>query len=1290
MHNGRGRILSLKYFRLFTLSISLLLFTISSSANPLFDPVRNTIHFQHLDIESTLPHPTIMDIIQDKEGFVWFATQGGIARFNGTNSSIYTAVSANEEGLNNNWIWQMYADSEGRVWATSNGGIHLYIPEQDKFLNFSSKTNPNITSLNFNSITEVGNGNLWFGSETGITVFNSKTSRFSSIDSTQKFKQLVDNSNIRDLDYSANKVIWVATKNNGLYLSEDNGKTFNILNVELKTLPTNKVISLDIDSKNQVWAGTEGDGLLLISESGEFLQQFKSTMCSSVINDVLIDHNDNIWLATPNGMCEFNHETERFIPHQKESGRISSLINDDVRVLMQDEGGVIWAGTVSGVSKWNAKLADFTHIAQQNPFGTMTSASVTSFAMNKNNLFVGTVDGGVNVLNFDTKTMSPFNSSFSDKLKNLDSSLITSLLVDGDTGLWVGTYDNGLFYIDLTNYEQVLFSADSEFSNRLNNNAVSKIIQLKDGNLAVSTYGGGVNLIDSNTKQVIHNKYNIETNNTAVTNFILDIFEDNNKDLWLATHGGGLVHYDTRNNKSSTYSTKQKGKYFIGSDEIFSVIKTAKGVWLATSDAGLLLIEDNDNKTQHIINQSRGLASNFTYSLLEDDLGYIWISHAKGLSRLNPNNFEINNFNTTHGLQSSDFNNSAYYKAKDGRLFFGGTNGFNTFQANKVPLNSYKPKLKLTKFVHANEEKPIQTMLRADGVLELNYEDTIIDFEFAALDYTKPSNNRYQYMMEGLSSSWSNIGTSNHISFSYLADGSYTLKVRGSNNEEVWSEILQIPIEVMPPIWKTTHAKLFYIFGPILIFLQLLRNQRIRHQRQLSHERRLHQLAYFDGLTGLPNRQSFYESLDKFISLARRGNYKAGVMFIDLDRFKRINDTLGHDYGDLVLQEIAQRLKECVRDSDFVARNYEVNTVNNEIARLGGDEFTLFLSHVESAAETTLITQRIIESLSRPIKIDSYELTVTPSVGIALYPEHGTTVHELMKHADIAMYQAKEDGRRTFKFYSNELNDRALERLQLEEKMRYAVKNNEFVLHYQPQVDIVSNEITKAEALIRWNSPELGFISPAEFIPIAEESGLIIELGNWILDTACKQAKQWLDEGLENCKVSVNVSSVQFKQTALIDNVRNALTRSGLPPELLELELTESAVMSDVDDNIDRLQQFKDMGITIAIDDFGTGYSSLSYLKKFPIDTLKIDRSFIIEIANSDNDAAIVKAIMLLAETMELKVVAEGIENVEQLQILHNYRCQFIQGYFFSRPLVYEEFLSLPVRHITKKNAVGS
>ena len=425
--------------------------------------------------------------------------------------------------------------------------------------------------------------------------------------------------------------------------------------------------------------------------------------------------------------------------------------------------------------------------------------------------------------------------------------------------------------------------------------------------------------------------------------------------------------------------------------------------------------------------------------------------------------------------------------------------------------------------------------------------------------------------------------------------------------------------------------------------------------------------------------------MEKFLSLAKRGNYNAGVMFIDLDRFKRINDTLGHNFGDKVLKEVAERLRHSVRNSDFVARNYDVKSFKNEIARLGGDEFTVFLSHIDNPEETTVVTQRIIDSVSKPIMVDGYEVSVTPSIGIAMYPENGLTVQELMKHADVAMYQAKEEGRRTFKYFSNELNEKAFERLQLEEHLRNALKNQEFELYYQPQVDLFNNRIAKAEALIRWNHPVMGFVSPADFIPIAEESGLIVELGEWILQTACFQAKQWHDEGIENLKVSINVSSVQFKQTNLVDKVKNALSLTGLPSNLLELELTESAVMSDVEDNIERLQQLKNMGVTIAVDDFGTGYSSLSYLKKFPIDTLKIDRSFIMDVDQSENDAAIVKAIMLLAETMQLNVVAEGIETLEQLRVLDSYGCKYIQGYFFSRPLPVREFVDFVTEDFKEK-----
>lgn len=435
-----------------------------------------------------------------------------------------------------------------------------------------------------------------------------------------------------------------------------------------------------------------------------------------------------------------------------------------------------------------------------------------------------------------------------------------------------------------------------------------------------------------------------------------------------------------------------------------------------------------------------------------------------------------------------------------------------------------------------------------------------------------------------------------------------------------------------------------------------------------SSEEQLRYLAYHDDLTGLANRQSFREHLQKFLTLAKRDKHHVGVLFIDLDRFKRINDTLGHEFGDKLLAKVAKILLNNLRDCDLIARDAKENDVS-EVARLGGDEFIVMLSKVGDTNDIAQVAQRIIDSVSKPIKIGQYEVVVTPSLGISVYPHDGENGEELMKNADVAMYYAKERGRRCYKFYSDSLNARALERLQLEESLRTALVREEFELYYQPQVDLKSEQITSVEALIRWNHPTLGMVSPGEFIPIAEETGLIIEIGEWVMKTACAQAKSWIDEGYPPCRMSINLSSVQFKRSALTETIKEVIEETGLPPEYLELELTESAVMTDVEQNIQRLKQLKNMGIKIAIDDFGTGYSSLSYLKKFPIDTLKIDRSFVTDLAENKEDEAIVKAIMALADTMNLGVIAEGVESQSQLAILRQYECELIQGYLFSRPL---------------------
>jgi diguanylate cyclase (GGDEF)-like protein len=448
-------------------------------------------------------------------------------------------------------------------------------------------------------------------------------------------------------------------------------------------------------------------------------------------------------------------------------------------------------------------------------------------------------------------------------------------------------------------------------------------------------------------------------------------------------------------------------------------------------------------------------------------------------------------------------------------------------------------------------------------------------------------------------------------------------------------------------------------------------------------EEKMRHLAYFDSLTGLPNRQSLDESLEKAIQLAAKEQQNICIMYIDLDNFKRINDTLGHEFGDKLLKKISDKILLCAKDKQCIPEA-QPNITEMQVSRLGGDEFMILLNNTLSDNDVKVVAQSLVDCISELVSIDDYEVALTPSIGIAVYPRDGATSTELKKNADVAMYYAKTMGRNGYRFYAESLNKNAMKFLQIEGCLRNALNNDEFSLHYQPQVCLKNNKIIGVEALLRWDSPELGCVKPSEFISVAEDSGIINELGEWVMRTACVQARAWMDAGLLGFKVSVNLSSTQFKRASLLNMIKRALDDSGLPASLLEVELTESAIMNDIDHNITRLNQIREMGVAIALDDFGTGYSSLSYLKKFPINTLKIDRSFIITIDSDSEDAAIVEAIIALANTLKLNVVAEGVETHGQLQTLNRFQCDIIQGYYFSKPVPADQIIKLTQQPLTK------
>jgi len=422
--------------------------------------------------------------------------------------------------------------------------------------------------------------------------------------------------------------------------------------------------------------------------------------------------------------------------------------------------------------------------------------------------------------------------------------------------------------------------------------------------------------------------------------------------------------------------------------------------------------------------------------------------------------------------------------------------------------------------------------------------------------------------------------------------------------------------------------------------------------------------AEHDFLTGLPNRMLLNDRIRRAIINAQRHSKQVAVLFLDLDGFKHINDSLGHSIGDKLLQSIGHRLVDCGRAADTVSRQ-------------GGDEFVVLLSEVQHAEDAAIAASRMLNAVAEPHSVDEHELHVTTSIGVSIYPDDGLDPETLIKNADTAMYQAKENGRQNYQYFKPAMNARAVERQSMEVSLRRALTRQEFSLHYQPKVNFGTRSITGAEALIRWNHPTRGSISPAQFIPVAEDCGLILPIGNWVLRQACQQAREWADAGLPATTMAVNVSAKEFRAEHFLDQLFVILEETGMDPTLLELELTESVLMKHAESAASILRTLRDRGVQVAVDDFGTGYSSLSYLRKFPIDALKIDQSFVGQITAAEDDASIVTAVIGMAQSLRLRVVAEGVETLGQLEFLQAQKCDEAQGYYFSRPVPSLEFATL-------------
>ncbi|MBL7002900.1 MAG: EAL domain-containing protein [Gammaproteobacteria bacterium] len=552
-------------------------------------------------------------------------------------------------------------------------------------------------------------------------------------------------------------------------------------------------------------------------------------------------------------------------------------------------------------------------------------------------------------------------------------------------------------------------------------------------------------------------------------------------------------------------------------------------------------------------------------------------------------------------------------------------------------------------------EEKTKDLKRASYIIDSTHQAIVITNSFGEIIDVNPAYcELFGYSKEELIGKNPNILSSSRQSNEFYKDMWDTLLSEGKWSGEVWNkcktgEIIPILLNISS-ISEAAYNSSYFV--GILTNIEKLKEQ----------EEILHQMAYYDPLTSLPNRQLMYDRLRQNIKFARRYNVKIGVMFIDLDRFKAVNDSLGHSAGDQLLKEVSIRLDHEIRSSDSVAR-------------IGGDEFVVLLNDIKNTNDVGLIAQNIIKSVSKVVKINQNDVYVGASIGVAFYPEDGEDIETLLSNADIALYTAKEAGRGTYRSYSGEEKENtAVDSLKLESELRQVLTTNQFQLYFQPQVDAKTGELVGAEALIRWNHPEQGFIAPDLFIPIAESTGYIGKIDRWVLQKACEQIKIWQKDLSDKFCLSINLSARYFMTPGLITDIQQFVIDAGINPKHLELEVTERTVMRSAEYVIDIMNKLQAMKLSLSIDDFGTGYSSLSYLKAFPISTLKIDKSFVDGVPNDESDAAIVKTIINLAKSLNLITVAEGVETEEQKSFLAKNNCDIIQGYLFSKPLSVEQF----------------
>lgn len=1268
-------------------------------------------------VDQGLPQGTVYALTQTADGFVWAATWEGFVRFDGTeftvfdkattaqirnnltvallsarDGSLYAATKGGgvvriegrnirsygvADGLPSDDVAALHQSADGTVWIGTSKGLARRQPD-GRIITVAGSDDP--SRLSVTALAEDWSGQLWIGTMHGIATLNN--GRLVQHD-TDGFPT----AQILSLRVTRDGSVWIGTNGEGLFRYRSG--QFRAY-TETDGLPSTHINSLFEDSRGTLWIGTLDHGVGRFRNDRFDFNSDALEIGNRAVSSFIEDREGNLWIGSTKGLTRVAEA--KVISFTMAEG----LLADKVRTVVSDSSGNLWIGTGKGLQTLDGKQFNKSN-------GISSDLVMSTWAGRDGSLWIGTYDKGLN-------RVFQGHTTVYDTSKGLLSNFVLSVYEDRGGTVWVGT-SKGL--------QHIVNGALSLDTVKLSGEAVDVIYEDHNGVLWVGTQDGGLNRIEGGRVTSFTKKNGLQSD------WVLALYQDSTGALWVGTAGGGLSRY--KGGRWTTITTRE-GLY---DDSVFSILEDDNGFLWMSCNKGIFRVsrQNLDDYAEGLQAKVTSIAYGKADGMQNRECnggtqpvawktadGKMWFATVKGVAMVDPSHARAaiappiiieDAFADRHridptgtmtlsaGTKALEFHYTginfaapeklhyqyrlegfdkdwvdagtrrmaSYTNLKPGTYRFQvraamddgpwstGTTMFRQraffyqtpwFMAATVLLlvgsiaSAHQTRVKI---VRASAERfKVLFDRNPAGEFRANASGGILDCNDACARMFG-FGNRAELMANGISELFAS-DTEWQTMLTRLRDqgtlSSFETALRRGDGSEIW---------VLMNISMVADINGNQIIEATLVDI----SDRKRVEEEVRYK------AHHDVLTGLPNRALFKDRLAIALNYAHRECTQLAVLCLDLDGFNVVNEAFGRPGGDDLLKVIAQRLRECVREEDSVAR-------------VGDDEFSLLIMKPNNVGDVTSVARKILQAVASPITVDGNVFNITTSIGIAFYPQDGGDAESLLKNADSALYQAKEAGRNSYQLCSPFLARKAAERLTLETALRQALDQHEFVLHYQPQLDLRTQSVTGMEALIRWDRGGRSMMRPSEFIGVAEDSRLILPIGEWAIEEACRQGRAWHNAGT-GLRMAVNVSARQFQQPNVVSMIRDALERSGFDPNFLEIEITESTAMQDPELTAEILLDLKNLGISVAIDDFGVGHSSLNYLKRFPIDALKIDQSFVQDIARGGSDGAIVSAVIAMGKALNIRVIAEGVETQEQLNFLKEHGCHEFQGYLFSRPM---------------------